>query len=122
MKIRISKLDHLFSMAVRTRDRWTCQRCGKVYTPPTNGLHCAHIFTRSKHSTRFDFANATAFCYGCHSWMDRNPLEKYAWYVQRFGQAQFDAVRLRSNTPRKVDRVVLELMLKQYVDGNEHGG
>ena len=115
MKIRISKLDRLFSLAVRTRDHWTCQRCGKVYTPPTNGLHCAHIFTRSKQSTRFDFQNAVALCYGCHSFLDRNPMEKYAWYIRQCGQSQFDALRLRSNTPEKVDRMLVELTLKKLL-------
>ena len=113
MNIRISKLDRLFSKVIRTRDGWTCQRCHKSYPPPTNALHCAHIFTRSKKSTRFDEANAVAWCYGCHSYMDRNPLEKHAWYTARFGMARLDQLRLRANLPAKLDLKLVELVLTQ---------
>jgi len=113
MTIRISALDRLFSLVIRSRDHWTCQRCGTRYSPPTNALHCAHIFTRSKKSTRFDELNAVAWCYGCHSYLDRNPLEKYAWYKTRFGAAQFNLLHLRSNLPAKLDLKLTELVLRQ---------
>ena len=122
MNIRISALDALFSRYIRTRDRWTCQKCFKRYPPPTNALHCAHIFTRSKQSTRFSPLNAVALCYGCHSYLDRNPLAKYAWYVARYGQVQFDHLQRLSNTPQKVDRAAIKLWLKQELSVMELAG
>ena len=101
--IKISPLDKLFSKYVRSRDRWTCQRCMKYHRPPTNGLHCAHLFGRRNKSTRWDPDNAIALCYGCHQYFGEHPLKFYDWYIKRFGKDQFDRIRLRSNVPVKVD-------------------
>lgn len=113
MNIKISGLDALFSRYIRTRDKWTCQRCHKVYAPPTSALHCSHVFSRAKQSVRFALENAESLCYGCHSYFGRNPLKHYAWYVQKHGQAAFDRLQLRANQPRKVDRIVTKLWLQQ---------
>jgi len=115
MKIKIKKLDKIFSTYIRTRDKWRCQYCMKEYPPPTNALHCAHIFTRGAQSTRFDPENAVALCYGHHSWLDANPLTKYEFYIKKFGQKQFDVLRLRSNTPTKIDRDAIEKDLKEKI-------
>lgn len=89
--------DARFSFQVRERDRWTCQRCGKVYPPPTRALHCAHIFSRGKLATRFDLENAVALCYGDHRYLDTHPDEKERFFRQRMGDEAYDALRLRSN-------------------------
>jgi len=109
MKIKISRLDKKFSQYVRGKAGWKCERCGKQYRPPTSGLHCAHIFTRAKKSTRFDIDNLKSWCYGCHSYMDGNPLDKYDWYIKKHGQKKFDQLRLKSNIPQKPDYTMLEL-------------
>ena len=112
MKIRISSVDKLFSLLIRTRDKWTCQRCFTKYEPPTMGLHCAHIFGRGLKNTRFDFENAVAWCYGCHSYMDSHPLDKYEWHRKRIGTRRFDALRLRSNNLKRPDYDLIEIGLK----------
>lgn len=120
MKISIKPLDKLFSFYIRSRDGWKCQRCEKQYQPPTNGLHCAHIFTRGAKSTRFDPENAVAWCYGCHSYMDSHPIEKYDWYIERFGRTQFEILRFKAKKPRKPDYVMIKLWLKEKLkDLNE---
>lgn len=114
--IKITALDKLFSEYIRTRDNWACRRCLAKHPPPTNALHCAHIFTRSKKSTRFDPENAVALCYGCHSFLDRNPLEKYDWYIKNFSQEKFDRLRLRSNIPGKPDVALHKIWLTQELN------
>jgi len=89
MRIKIDPLDKVFSLYIRTRDGWTCRRCKKQHRRDSSGLHSAHIFSRGKHNTRWNPLNAVALCYGCHSYLDRNPDEKYAWY--------FDALKKTSN-------------------------
>jgi|SRR3990167_2743989 len=115
MNIKISKLDKLFSQYIRTRAGWRCERCGIQYTPPTSGLHCGHVFSRSKKSTRFDVDNCNSWCYGCHSYLDRNPLEKYKWHIKKIGQKKFDQLYLRSNIPEKIDTKLMELWINELL-------
>lgn len=100
-KIKIRQSDKLFSEYIRTRDNWTCQRCGKQYQPPTQALHCSHFMGRGKENTRFDPLNCDALCYGCHQYFTSHPAEHYQWQVERKGQKLVDALVLRSNTYKK---------------------
>ena len=103
MKIRIRRADSFFSRYIRTRDKWTCQRCGSKHQPGTKGLHCAHMFTRRNESTRFDEANCCALDYGCHAYLDSHPVEKVDFFKRRLGEAAFNALRVRTNTFAKRD-------------------
>ena len=102
--IKIDKADRAFSEYIRTRDHWTCQRCGKRYEPPTTSLQCSHFQGRGKESTRFDEENADAMCAGCHMYFTTYPAEHVAWQVNRKGQQTVDLIVLRSNQYMKKDR------------------
>lgn len=102
--MKIDKADSLFSLYIRTRDKWTCQRCGTPYKPPTNALHCSHFQGRGKEATRYEPLNADALCYGCHQYFTSHPAEHYAWQVERKGQSVVDKLVLQSNTYKKKDR------------------
>lgn len=103
-KIKIDPADRAFSNYIRTRDNWTCQRCGKQYTPPTSALHCSHFQGRGKEATRFEPDNCDALCYGCHRYFTAQPGEHYQWQVKRKGQATVDRLILQSNTYKKKAR------------------
>lgn len=103
-KVKIDVADKAFSQYIRTRDKWTCQRCNTVYHPPTMALHCSHFQGRGKEATRFDPLNADALCYGCHQYFTSQPGEHMAWQVQRKGQDTVDAIILKSNGYKKKDR------------------
>lgn len=103
-KIKIDAADTAFSLYIRTRDNWTCQRCGKQYTPPTSALHCSHFQGRGKEGTRFEPDNCDALCYGCHRYFTAQPGEHYQWQVKRKGQATVDRLILQSNTYKKKNR------------------
>ena len=64
--IKITAADRWFSLCVRERADWTCERCRKQHPPPTQALHTAHWHSRGNWFVRFDQANAAALCYGCH--------------------------------------------------------
>lgn len=98
MKIAIKPLDARFSRFIRTRDKWTCQRCHKKYTPPTNALHCAHMFSRRHYGVRFDESNACALCYGCHSYIDSHPEEKIEFFKSKLGEELYEYLRMKSKT------------------------
>lgn len=114
-KVKIDKADRLFSLWVRNRDGWKCQRCLRAYTPPTQALHCSHFFGRRKESTRYEPLNATALCYGCHQYFTSHPQEHYSWQLDRLGQNAVDKLRLASNTYMKKDRVLQVMYWKQQL-------
>lgn len=100
-KIRIRQSDKYFSLWIRYRDRWTCQRCHRRYTPPTQGLHCSHFMGRGKEATRHEPKNCDAICMGCHLYFTANPAEHYTWQVQKKGQTTVDKLVLASNQYQK---------------------
>lgn len=103
-KIKIDVADKAFSLYIRTRDNWTCQRCGKRYSPPTMALHCSHFQGRGKEATRFLPDNADALCYGCHQYFTSHPGEHLQWQIERKGQERVDEIIRLSNTYLKKDR------------------
>lgn len=111
--VKIDKADKLFSLYIRTRDKWTCQRCGRKYEPPTQALHNSHFQGRGKENTRFDPDNCVALCYGCHRYFTSHPAEHYIWQVERLGQAKVDSLVLKSNMYVKKDRKLQAMYWQQ---------
>jgi len=103
-KAKIDGADKAFSLYIRTRDNWTCQKCLKIYTPPTNALHCSHFVGRGKENTRFSEANACALCFHCHQYFTSHPAEHYDWQVKRLGQEVVDDLKFESTLYMKKDR------------------
>lgn len=103
-KVKIDPADKAFSLYIRTRDRWTCQRCLQTHNPPTQALHCSHFMGRGKEATRFEPLNADALCYGCHQYFTAHPAEHYQWQVSKKGQDVVDKLVLASNQYKKKDR------------------
>ena len=101
--IKRTASDARFSRRIRERDNWTCQRCFKVFVPPTRALHCAHMFTRRTQITRFDEDNALSLCYGDHQYVDSHAAEKEALWRLRIGDERFDVLAARAHGRR--DRV-----------------
>lgn len=112
-KVKLDQADRLFSLYIRSRDNWTCQRCGKYYVPPTAALHCSHFVGRGKENTRFDPDNASAHCYGCHQYFTSHPLEHTAWKVAKVGQDKVDELRLKSAIYHKKDRKIEAMYWRQ---------
>lgn len=121
MGLKIRRSDELFSVWIRTRDKWTCQRCGKYHEPWVNSkgdlgnpaLHCSHFQGRGKEATRFEPLNADALCYGCHRYFTSHPAEHYQWQVYRKGQKQVDLLVLQSNGYKKRDDKMEVLIWRQ---------
>ena len=108
-KVKIDKADSVFSTYIRTRDGWTCRRCGKKYEPPTSALHCSHFQGRGKEATRYDEENCDAICFGCHRYFTAYPAEHYMWQVKTKGQKTVDMIVLRSNQYMKKDRLMAKI-------------
>lgn len=65
--IKRTPADAAFSLCVRERAGWRCERCGAQHSRGSMGLHCSHHHSRRSWSIRFEPLAAEALCYGCHS-------------------------------------------------------
>ena len=63
-----AKADAKFSLFIRERANWKCQRCYKDFSNNKGQLHCSHFWSRRHSSTRYDAENCVAACYSCHKW------------------------------------------------------
>jgi hypothetical protein len=112
LKIRIDPLDALFSTYIRTRDTFTCQRCGVK----SKNVQCAHFNGRGRKSVRWDEDNACTLDMGCHLFLDSQPLDKTEFFRQRLGQERFDMLlgRMRQTYPRP-DKKMLTIYYQQQI-------
>jgi len=115
LMIRRDLTDALFSDYIRARDKFICQRCGRKYPGNSTSIQCAHIFSRVHKSTRWDPENAVTLCGGCHMYWTREPLEFYEWVIKRIGQEEFDTLRRNKSIPRKVDKKLIRIGLRQLM-------
>lgn len=124
MRLKITRADKLFSLVIRHRDEFTCQRCKFQDSPPTQQIHCAHFHSRSKKSVRFDTDNACALCQRCHmyfdgysSWgMESHKSELSEFFLKRLGQERYDLLTVRANTITKVDEELIVLWAKSELE------
>lgn len=66
------KADRDWQQAVRDKDAYTCQRCGKVEAY----IHAHHVAPRSRRpDLRLDVSNGKCLCNSCHSWVHEHPKE-----------------------------------------------
>ena len=103
--IRIDPADRFFSLYIRWRAGWRCERCGTQYPIGAQGLHCSHFYSRGRESTRFDEENASAHCFGCHAELGGNPEIHREWKLQRMGEEAYMKLRIRAEMRCKKDRV-----------------
>lgn len=117
MRVKIDKLDTLFSRYIRTRAGGRCQ----INAPKCRGsvgfksLDTCHFHGRRKRSVRWNEDNAVAGCFTCHRYLDENPLFAVEFFKNRLGQKKFDLLNIQANMPQKVDRKAVELYLRQKI-------
>jgi hypothetical protein len=107
--IKITAGDRMFSLYIRYRDKWTCQRCFTIYPDRSGKLQNSHFWGRGNLSVRHDEENCVALCAGCHQHFTSNPSEHRDFFFKRLGQKRFDLLELRARKParyRQDDRVV----------------
>lgn len=114
MKIKINKLDTLFSKYIRLKAKNHCEIGGEYRE--FNQLQACHAFGRRKQSVRYDPRNAIAGCMGHHRQMDENHEMKRSIFIKRLGEKQYNALMVEAETPRKVDKKMIELGLKEVIN------
>lgn len=137
-RIKRDRADTLFSLYIRKRDKWKCQRCGKQHPENSGTLQCSHFWGRAKESTRYDPSNCDSLCaYPCHdNWEHEKgqtvgevdgrqvilPREYRAWKINQLGPDRFAALEVRAHQTVKKDRKMsllrVKMMLKALEEGN----
>ena len=114
--IKRDKLDILVSEYIRKKSGGYCERCGKYYG--WKRLHTCHFHGRSRRSVRYDEDNLVALDFGCHQFLDSQPLEKVEFFKVRLGEDRFDMLnsRMRQTHP-KPDKELLTLYYQQRLAG-----
>ena len=116
MNLKRDKFDKVFSDYIRTRDKWTCVRCGRYYPEGMRGgLHCSHFYGRANKAVRWDEKNADSHCYGCHQFFGANPELFREWKLNSMGEKEYKALRRRSQEVKKWTTTEKEAMYKDYL-------
>lgn len=127
--MKITPADTWFSLCIRERADWTCESCGKRYTPeyslitglPKNqALHCSHYFGRGNWATRFEPNNAFAHCYGCHAKFEGSPHAFREWVQEKLGTKFYDDLVaiscnvLQGRAARKEKKAIASFYEREY--------
>ena len=86
------RADDAFRKFIVWRDR-CCSGCRVEIN-----LECAHFFTRSRISTRWDRRCATTLCHGCHGHYTTHTYEWTEGLIAMLGQAGYDKLRMLSQS------------------------
>lgn len=116
MKIRIDKLDRLFSQVIRLRAKGICEIGGEFRGHER--LACCHNWGRRKQSVRWDLDNACAGCFYHHRMIDENAEDKISFFKKYLGEKRYKELNQRANWPnlQKPDTKLIELMLKKELE------
>ena len=107
----VANLDKIFSEFICARDKRS------VFSGSTDNLQCFHIFSRISYSTRWDERNAVA------STATENLKYEYdtywqhqvhTWYIEKYGQQQFDLLYAMWNKTTKYSNADLMAMIEHY--------
>lgn len=102
-----NKLDKEASRVVRSRG--FCAMCN---TPDYEKFQCAHIYSRSYRSVRWDLDNLLCLCAGCHFFSHRNPLQ-FAEFVKSYlGDVLCQSLKIRANALKKWQLHEMEQLLE----------
>ena len=111
MKIRIDKLDTLFSRFIRLRAGGLCEYCGERLP-----LQCSHFHGRRKSSTRWDPDNACALDFSCHQYLAEHPNIHTEFFKKRLGSERFELLNIRAEKILpKLDKAKIEADLNEKI-------
>ena len=105
--------DRLFSLLVRTRAGWCCERCFKCFIGEEARLHCSHFRSRKYTGTRWHPENAAAHCATCHSYLGDHPHEFGEWIKNHLGDEGYWSLKAASNKVVKWTKADKGILRKQ---------
>lgn len=127
-KIKLTKLDTLFSEFIRKRAIKAvggCERCltpkydkqkdnGDIF-PAWKQLQCSHFWGRGKQSVRYDEDNAVGLCGACHMYFTAHPAEHAKFFQAKLGLDKYDYLEYRAYHSEWNDGKLIEIYLKEKI-------
>jgi len=108
----VKKLDDVFSLYIRERDKYKCLTCGA--DKRTHIIQCGHLLSRVSYSTRWDELNAHAQCQPCNWYHEEHPERfTYEW-LRLHGQKAYELLYLKWNLTTKFFDADLKQMIELY--------
>ncbi len=107
----------IFSLFIRTRDKFTCFTCGK--SGDGKGMHAGHFIPRSTGglSLYFHEMNVHAQCYFCNINLGGNGAEYYRRMIEKYGNDDVaELFRLRDTGYKKYSIEEYKEMKELYKD------
>jgi len=120
-KVTLRATDLLWTKYLRIKYKYTCQWCGRVYTPDNcRNFGTSHYFSRNHENVRFDEDNTFPMCnIPCHNLEAKgkgNPAYD-EFVLKRLGKERYDALVLRAHLYKKrddtADKIILRELLKE---------
>lgn len=91
-----NKLDKICSLIIRSHGQ--CVMCLQT---DYEKLQCAHIYSRTYRSVRWDLENLLPLCASCHFYSHKNPLI-FAEFVQgHLGSVKYQSLKARATAIKK---------------------
>jgi len=122
-KIKLRRTDRLWTQYKRIKENYTCQWCGKPYSPDNcRNLGVMHFHGRGHENVRFDEENTLCGCsIPCHRYLDQHKGEFKEFMIKRLGQERYDLLELRAHIRKdrddKSDCIIIKELLKQETAG-----
>jgi len=107
----VASLDKYFSLFIRARDKRS------VFSGSTESLQCFHIFSRVSYSTRWDELNAFVSTATENLKYEHDTYwqhQVHTWYIEKYGQSQFDLLYAKWNKTTKYSNADLKVMIEHY--------
>lgn len=109
-KSLVAKLDKVFSLYIRSRDK-ECVICHAK-----ENLTCGHLFSRGHHSTRWMKLNAHCQCTGCNYLHEYDTYPYTRYFIKRYGIEEYDRLHAVYATVQKYKTYDLEVTIEYYTD------
>ena len=125
MKIKIDKLDALFSKYIKLKAGGRCEFCGEC--PKPRAYHCHHgVAGRRYLNTRWEEDNCAALDFTCHNLLEDFPSINQDFFKKRIGTKRMEELEVIARTYNKMTmerkeaiKVSLEEKIK-LLEGENH--
>lgn len=117
---RFAAPDALWARYIKTRDGWTCRRCGRSKTQGYQ-MHAAHVLSRRSLAVRWDPDAGLCCCALCHRWLDDHKSRSRdgdgdVWAKAQIGTDAYIRLVIRAGLVIKPDPVAARKVLRDALD------
>jgi hypothetical protein len=106
------KLDSVFSLFIRYRDRGRCYTCGMVKEP--SEMQAGHYISRTCLALRFDEMNVHCQCYGCNCMKHGDIITYREHLVKDYGLESVERLESRRHESVKLTSAWYHDMIDHY--------